>query len=64
VDIGSVENPIIGDDGEKVSLYLKNLEMLWQLGIVARRPQKPATMVPDKKAPPIVVVESRSALYG
>jgi hypothetical protein len=32
VTLGSPRNPIIDDDEEKVSLYLKNLEMLWQLG--------------------------------
>lgn len=28
-------SPIIGDEAEKVTLYLKNLEMLWQLGTSA-----------------------------
>ncbi len=45
VALGSARNPIIGDEDEKVNLYLKNLEMLWQLGTVARQPQKPATLV-------------------
>ena len=39
--IGSDRNPIIGDNDEKVSLYLNNLEMLWQLGQEARRPENP-----------------------
>jgi hypothetical protein len=34
--IGKKRNPIISDDDDKVTLYLKNLEMLWQLGTVAR----------------------------
>jgi hypothetical protein len=49
VVLGSTKNPIISDEDEKVSVYLKNLEMLWQLGTAARQPQKPATLVP---APP------------
>jgi Bacterial RNA polymerase, alpha chain C terminal domain len=32
---GDAENPIISDEGGKVKLYLKNLQMLWQLGTVA-----------------------------
>lgn len=32
VTLGSAGNPIISDDYEKVSLYLTNLDMLWQLG--------------------------------
>ena len=43
-------NPIISDEDKKVSLYLNNLEMLWQLGTVARRPQKPRI---DMEAPQI-----------
>jgi hypothetical protein len=42
--LGSADNPIISDENEKVSLYLKTLEMLWQLGIVKQR-QKVATLV-------------------
>jgi hypothetical protein len=45
VGLGSARNPIISDEDEKVNLYLKNLEMLWQLGTVARQPQKPVTLV-------------------
>ena len=36
----SPSNPIIDDEDEKVSLYLKNIEMLWQLG---SRPWAPIT---------------------
>jgi Bacterial RNA polymerase, alpha chain C terminal domain len=32
VSLESQGNPIISDDDEKVSLYLKNLDMLWELG--------------------------------
>jgi len=32
VTLGSEGMPIINDEGAKVSLYLKNLQMLWQLG--------------------------------
>jgi hypothetical protein len=35
VALDSEDNMIIHDQREKVRLYLKNLEMLWQLGIVA-----------------------------
>lgn len=45
VTLESAKNPIISDEDGKVSLYLKNLEMLWQLGTVAKRPKKPATLV-------------------
>jgi hypothetical protein len=46
VALGSAKNPIISDEDEKVNLYLKNLEMLWQLGTVAaRRPQKLAAFL-------------------
>jgi hypothetical protein len=34
VRLGSAGNPIISDEAGKVNLYLKNLEMLWQLGTV------------------------------
>jgi Bacterial RNA polymerase, alpha chain C terminal domain len=44
--LGSGNNPIISDEDDKVSLYLKNLEMLWQLGMVTRQGQKVATWVP------------------
>jgi hypothetical protein len=47
VALGSTNNPIISDDDEKVSLYLKNLEMLWQLGTAARRPQAAALVTAD-----------------
>jgi hypothetical protein len=30
---GEANNPIIADDEDKVSLYLSNLKMLWQLGM-------------------------------
>ena len=40
--LGSVENPIISDDHEKVNLYLTNLEMLWRLGIAPREQKKGA----------------------
>jgi hypothetical protein len=43
--LGSARKPIISDEDEKVSLYLTNLEMLWQLGTVAIQPRKPATLV-------------------
>jgi hypothetical protein len=33
VALGSGRNPIISDEEKKVSLYLNNLEMLWQLGL-------------------------------
>jgi Bacterial RNA polymerase, alpha chain C terminal domain len=33
VTLGSADNPIIQDENEKVGLYLKNLEMLWKLGL-------------------------------
>jgi Bacterial RNA polymerase, alpha chain C terminal domain len=33
--VRSPKNPIIRDEPDKVSLYLRNLEMLWQLGIRA-----------------------------
>jgi hypothetical protein len=33
VTLASAGNPIISDENEKVSLYLKNLTMLWRLGI-------------------------------
>jgi hypothetical protein len=42
--IGSAKNPIISDEPERVSLYIKTLEMLWQLGIRARRPKEPAPL--------------------
>jgi hypothetical protein len=32
VTLGSAKNPIISDEEEKVGLYLRNLDMLWQLG--------------------------------
>jgi hypothetical protein len=41
VALGSASNPIIDDEGEKVSLYLKNLEMLWQLGTDTIQRRKP-----------------------
>jgi Bacterial RNA polymerase, alpha chain C terminal domain len=44
VAIGSEENPIIDDDDEKVTLYLKTLEMLWQLGIRVKQPKEPAPL--------------------
>jgi hypothetical protein len=39
VAIGAENNPIIQDENEKVSLYLKNLTMLWELGIATSRRQ-------------------------
>jgi hypothetical protein len=42
--VGSPKNPIISDEPDKVSLYLKNLEMLWQLGLQARQPKEPALL--------------------
>jgi hypothetical protein len=51
VALESAKNPIISDDDEKVSLYLKNLEMLWQLGTLPRQPQKSATLI-TAPAPP------------
>jgi Bacterial RNA polymerase, alpha chain C terminal domain len=47
--LGDAKSPIIDDEPDRVSLYLKNLEMLWQLGIRARQPEKPAAFV---TAPP------------
>lgn len=41
VSLESAGNPIIYDEDERVSLYLKNLEQLWRLGTVATRSQKP-----------------------
>ena len=40
-------SPIIGDRDEGVRLYLRNLNMLWQLGIESRfkRKRKPAALV-------------------
>jgi Bacterial RNA polymerase, alpha chain C terminal domain len=46
VALGSAGNPIIDDEDEKVSLYLRNLEMLWRLATVTRQRQKLA-MVSD-----------------
>ncbi len=37
VDLRGESNPIISDEDEKVRLYLKNLQMLWQLGTVTPR---------------------------
>jgi Bacterial RNA polymerase, alpha chain C terminal domain len=37
VSVESASNPIIDDESEKVSLYLKNLEMLWRLGNVHQK---------------------------
>jgi hypothetical protein len=51
--LGSARNPIISDEDEKVNLYLKNLEMLWQLGTVARQPQKPAMLVTAGSGSPV-----------
>ena len=42
---GSADNPIISDDGAKVALYLRNLKMLWQLGLVPTERQKLQTVV-------------------
>jgi hypothetical protein len=42
VALASVGNPIISDEGQKVSLYLRNLEMLWRLGIAPWELQKSA----------------------
>jgi hypothetical protein len=44
VALESAKNPIIDAEDEKVSLYLKNLDMLWQLGTVERQPQKPTSL--------------------
>ena len=49
VGLETGSNPIIRDKEEKVRLYLKNLEMLWQLGIVER--QKPASLVSEVTLP-------------
>ncbi len=54
VALGSAQNPIIDAEDEKVSLYLKNLEMLWQLGAVEKQPQKPASLE-LAVAPPVAV---------
>jgi hypothetical protein len=40
--LGTGNNPIIQDENEKVSLYLKNLMMLWELGIATSQRQKHA----------------------
>jgi len=42
VALGAENNPIIQDENEKVSLYLKNLMMLWELGIATSQRQKHA----------------------
>jgi hypothetical protein len=43
--LGGKNNPIIEDEDEKVSLYLKNLEMLWHLGIEANQQKTSAAAV-------------------
>jgi hypothetical protein len=49
--LSSAGNVLIDDDIEKVDLYLKNIQMLWQLGMVPRRQQQKAVLsdrlVPD-----------------
>jgi hypothetical protein len=42
VALDSPRNPIVSDEDEKVRLYLKNLEMLWRLGIVPKQRQESA----------------------
>jgi hypothetical protein len=51
VALGGASNPIIHDEDEKVSLYLRNLEMLWQLGIVTQQGRKPTALVSDASPP-------------
>jgi hypothetical protein len=51
VALGSASNPIINDDDEKVRLYLKNLEMLWQLGTKTIKRREPAADL--SAAPPL-----------
>jgi hypothetical protein len=36
---GSGENSLIGDDEEKVGIYLRNIEILWNLGTKPRSPR-------------------------
>jgi hypothetical protein len=54
---GGAENPIISDGTGKVNLYLKNLEMLWQLGTVPRQVSRKVFRLkrsaPDLPAPHI-----------
>jgi hypothetical protein len=51
VALGGASNPIIHDQDEKVSLYLGNLEMLWQLGTVTQQRRKPTALVSDASPP-------------
>jgi hypothetical protein len=45
VALGDPNNPVIDDTDEKVSLYLRNLEMLWQLG--SPLPESAQEAIPD-----------------
>jgi hypothetical protein len=47
VPFGSERNPIISDEEERVSLYLKNLEMVWRLGVQTKQREKHPTSVSD-----------------
>jgi hypothetical protein len=45
VPLGSQRNRIIDDEIERVNLYLKNLDMLWQLGTRVSQPKETAAIV-------------------
>ena len=43
-------NPIISDEEEKVSLYLKNLEMVWRLGVQTKQRQNLSASLSDTES--------------
>jgi hypothetical protein len=47
VPFESKRNPIISDEEEKVSLYLKNLEMIWRLGVQTKQRQNISASLSD-----------------
>ena len=58
VALGSEDNPIIPDENKKVGLYLENLKMLWELGMVSNNRLLLARLADKVKRPEMLTVPS------